>query len=70
MGFGADVLFLLLLGLLVLGPRQLHAMLGQVARAKAQIENAIRGLKSQLSAELHASPRKSNTDRSHDQLGI
>jgi hypothetical protein len=32
MGFGAEVLFLLLLGLLVLGPRQLHAMLGQVAR--------------------------------------
>ena len=63
MGFGADVLFLLLLGLLVLGPRQLHAMLGQVARAKAQIENATRGYRSQLSAELHGSPTKSNTDR-------
>jgi hypothetical protein len=58
MGFGAEVLFLLLLGLPVLGPRQLHAMLGQVARAKAQIENATRGFKSQLSADLHASPRK------------
>ena len=32
--FGAEVLFLLLLGLLVIGPEQLHVMLGQLARAK------------------------------------
>jgi len=64
-GFGVEILFVLLLGLLVLGPKQLHAMLVQVARAKAQIENATRGFKSQLSAELHAAPRKSNTDRPH-----
>jgi hypothetical protein len=43
-------------------------MLGHVARAKAQIENATRGFRSQLSAELDALPTK--TDRSHDQLGI
>jgi hypothetical protein len=40
-----------------------------VARAKTQIENATRGFKSQLSAELHASPRKSNTDRPHKSVG-
>jgi Sec-independent protein translocase protein TatA len=70
MGFGAEVIFLLLLGLLVLGPKKLHAMLGELARARAQIENATRGFRSQLSAELDGSPKKSNTDRSHDQLGI
>jgi Sec-independent protein translocase protein TatA len=70
MGFGAEILFVLLLGLLVLGPKRLVTVLGRVARAKAQIENATRGFKSQLSAELHATPRKSNTDPSHDQLGI
>ena len=68
MGFGAEILFVLLLGLLVLGPKQLHAMLVQVARAKAQIEDATRGFKSQLSAGLHASPRKSSTDRPHESV--
>ena len=66
MGFGAEILFVLLLGLLVLGPKRLVTMLGRVARARAQIENATRGFRSQLSAELHGSPMKSNTDRSHD----
>jgi hypothetical protein len=37
-GLGTEILFLLLLGLLVLGPKLLHAMLGHVARAKAQLE--------------------------------
>jgi hypothetical protein len=41
-GFGTEILFMLLLGLLVLGPKRLHAMLGHVARAKAQLENALR----------------------------
>jgi uncharacterized repeat protein (TIGR03803 family) len=39
-GFGTEILFMLLLGLLVLGPKRLHAMLGHVARAKAELENA------------------------------
>jgi Sec-independent protein translocase protein TatA len=53
-GFGAEILFVLLLGLLVLGPKRLHAMLGDVARAKAKFEEASRGFKSQLTAELKA----------------
>ena len=52
MGFGTEFLFILMLGLVVLGPKRLHAMLGHVARAKAELENATRGLKSQLGAEL------------------
>ena len=39
MGFGTEILFMLLLGLLVLGPKRLHTMLGHVARAKAELEN-------------------------------
>ena len=35
MGFGTEILFMLLFGLLVLGPKRLHAMLGHVARAKS-----------------------------------
>jgi hypothetical protein len=40
-GFGTEILFMLMLGLLVLGPKRLHAMLGHVARAKAEPENAL-----------------------------
>ena len=61
MGFGTEILFMLMLALLVLGPKRLHAMLGHVARAKAEIENATRGIKSQLATELDAALR----DRRH-----
>jgi Sec-independent protein translocase protein TatA len=37
-GLGTEVLFTLMLGLLVLGPKQLHTLLGHVARARAQFE--------------------------------
>ena len=50
MSFG--ILFVLMLGLLILGPRQLHALLGRVARAKAQFEQASRGLQAQFAEEL------------------
>ena len=66
MGFGTEILFLLMLGLLVLGPKQLNALLGHVARAKAQFEEASRGLKSQLAAELDAAHQDGKTDGSHE----
>jgi Sec-independent protein translocase protein TatA len=47
-----EVLFVLFLGLLILGPKRLHSMFAQVACAKAKLENATRGLKSRLAAEL------------------
>jgi Sec-independent protein translocase protein TatA len=53
-GFGAEILFILLLGLLVLGPKRLHTVLADMARAKAKFEEASRGFKSQLTAELKA----------------
>jgi Sec-independent protein translocase protein TatA len=64
-GFGTEILFIVMLGLVVLGPKRLHAMLGHVARAKAELENATRGIKSQLAAELDAAPRDGKTDCSH-----
>ena len=69
MGFSVEILFVLVLGLLVLGPKQLHTMLAHVARAKADLENAARGLKSQLAAELDAAPRAAKNDCSHVLLG-
>ena len=68
MGFGAEILFVLMLGLLLLGPKQLHTLLGHVARAKAQFEQASRGFKSQLAAELDATHPEEKTD-SQELLG-
>jgi Sec-independent protein translocase protein TatA len=68
-GFGTELLFILMLALLVLGPKRLHSMLGHVARAKAELEKATRGLKSQLAAELDTRPRVGETDCSHQSLG-
>jgi len=58
------ILIMLMFGLLVLGPRHLHTLLGHVARAKAQFEEASRGLKAQLAAELDAAHQDGETDRS------
>jgi Sec-independent protein translocase protein TatA len=58
-GFGVELLFMLMLGLVVLGPKRLHSMLGHVARAKAEFDRASRGLKSQLTAQLEHAPRDS-----------
>jgi Sec-independent protein translocase protein TatA len=63
-GFGTEVLFIIILGLLVLGPKQLHALLGHVAQAKAQFEEASRGFKSQLTAELDAAHQEEKADLS------
>ena len=57
MGFGSEILFILLLGLRVLGPKRLHTVLADGARAKARFEEASHGFKSQLTAELEADSR-------------
>jgi Sec-independent protein translocase protein TatA len=68
-GLGTEILFILALGLLVLGPRRLHTLVGHVARAKAQFEEASRGLKSQLEAELDATHQDRETNTSHELVG-
>jgi Sec-independent protein translocase protein TatA len=65
-GFGTEILIVLLLGFLILGPKQMHAMLGHVARAKAELENAMRGIKSQLGTELGAAHHEGNTETSDE----
>ena len=64
MGFGTEILFMLMLGLVLLGPKRLHAMLGHVARAKAELDNAARGMKSQLGAELDAAHQEGKPETS------
>ena len=56
MGFGTELMLVLLLGFLILGPRQMHAMLGRVARAKAELDQATRSFKSKLTAQLETPP--------------
>jgi Sec-independent protein translocase protein TatA len=68
-GLGTEILFMLVLGLLILGPRRLHTLIGHVARAKAQFEEASRGLKSQLEAELDATHQERETDTSNELVG-
>jgi Sec-independent protein translocase protein TatA len=69
MGFGTEILFMLLLGLVALGPKRLQGMLGHAVRAKAELENATRGIKSQLSAEFDAAYRDGKTDCSLEPVG-
>jgi len=52
MGFGTELPLLLGLGFVVLGPKRMHAMLGHIARVKAEFDKASRGIKSQLATEL------------------
>ena len=66
MGFGTEILFILGLGALLFGPRQLTTILGHVARAKAQFENAARNFKSQAEAEPTGRMRNQQTDSFQD----
>jgi len=68
-GLGTEILFVLMLGLLVLGPKQLHTLLGMVARAKAQFEDASRSFKSELAAEFDAAHNEGKTETSHELVG-
>jgi Sec-independent protein translocase protein TatA len=61
-GFGAEILFVVLFGLLVLGPKRLHTVLRDVARAKARFEEASRRFKSQLTTELEPASRDPAND--------
>jgi Sec-independent protein translocase protein TatA len=65
-GVGTEILFMITLGLVVLGPKRLHSMMGHVVRAKAEFENATRSLESQLGAELNEPLRNPRTDCSQE----
>lgn len=52
MGFGTELLFVLVLGVLLIKPTKLPAILGKIARAKAQLQSAGQNFKSQLEVNL------------------
>lgn len=52
MSFSTELLFILVLALLVLGPKRLHTILGYLARTKAEFKEATSSLRSQLTADL------------------
>jgi Sec-independent protein translocase protein TatA len=52
MSFGTEIIFFVVLGLLVLGPKRLHTVIGHLVRAKVRFEEVTRAFKSQLVKEL------------------
>ena len=69
MGFGTEILFIVALGVIVLGPKRLHTMIGHVARTKARFEETTEAFKSQLAEELddkHLGKAKSPSEVSEE----
>ena len=58
MGFGTEIFFFIALGVLVLGPKRLHTMIGHVTRAKGRFEEITQAFKSQLVDELDREHRE------------
>ncbi len=60
MGFGTEVLLLVIIGFLVLGPKRMHEVVRQVASLKAKLQQSTREITSSLAAEMDGdtSPRK------------
>jgi Sec-independent protein translocase protein TatA len=61
MAFGTTMLLALLLGFLILGPKQMHAVLGRVAQAKTQFDRAVHIFKAQLTLDQEPSPSDDET---------
>jgi Sec-independent protein translocase protein TatA len=62
MGLGTELPLLLALGFVVLGPKRMQAMLGHVARAKAELHKASRAIKSQLPGEINGALQDGRND--------
>ena len=54
MGLDMELPLLFAVGFVVFGPKRMQTMLGHVARAKAELHKARRGIKSQLAGEIKA----------------
>jgi Sec-independent protein translocase protein TatA len=68
-GFGTEIFFFMALGVIVLGPNRLQALIGHVARARARFEETTKALKSQLAEEVdgkHSERPKSSPELSED----
>ncbi len=53
---GTELLLGIALGFMILGPKRMHAMLGPLGKAKAELDKASRSLKRQLSTQLEGAP--------------
>jgi Sec-independent protein translocase protein TatA len=56
MGLGTELPLLLALGFVVLGPKRMQAILGHIAKAKAELAKSSRTLQSHLAVELEGEP--------------
>jgi Sec-independent protein translocase protein TatA len=52
MGFGTEVLLLVVIGFLVLGPKRMQEVVRMVVSVKTKLEQTTREIKSQLAAEI------------------
>ena len=52
MAFGTEMVLLLGAGFVVLGPKRMQSMIGQIGRAKAQFDKASRALMTEVSGGL------------------
>lgn len=62
MGLDMELPLLLALGFVVFGPKRMQRMLGHGARAKAELHEASRGIKSQLAGYIQATPQHGSDD--------
>lgn len=56
MAFGSEILLLMGAGFVVLGPKRMQSMLGQIGRAKAQFDRASRSFLTEVSSSLDENP--------------
>jgi Sec-independent protein translocase protein TatA len=52
MALGSELVMIVGLGFVVLGPKRMHSVLGQVARMRSELEKASCAVRTQLTAEL------------------
>jgi hypothetical protein len=64
-----EILFVLMLGLWVLGSTRLHTMPVHVAAGQSSVRRASCGFKSQPAAELDATQQEGETDDSYELAG-
>ena len=68
MGFGTGLPLLLVLGFVVLGPKQMQALLRHVARLKAELRKASGDLKSHLPNELATDDSRVANEQTSDTM--
>lgn len=62
MSFGTDILLLIALGFVVLGPKRMHKMLHQAVRMKADFDRAARSVKRELEGLAQENPKGFSSD--------